>query len=524
MIKMTWYKKQIKGLQDVQDFINTFKEAQSEYGSFDTETDGLHIIKNHPFLLIFGFANREQTKGYVYCLDLENVNTLLRRITLDHFIQKFNELTKVVAWNAKFDLHMMSNFGRPYLFQHNITDAQIYARLGHDAIPEKFGGVPMKLKSYAVKYIDNSARIYERRLAQEKKTLKVNRNRKLQELLSERTGKKWAMYTIEEMLKDKVLGIENVPKDIRPIVQEWLDTTPDPDNYRNLNREMVIDYAYMDVIYTLESFLQLLPVVVDRQQQIALKREEELIYPLYEMERVGFSFNRKYAQESKNKLKNYILKMREQLKILANADITVGQHKKIKEILNDDYDLDLESTGSKVLANANITNSDAKDFIKVIGDLRTLEKWYSTYIIKWMSEEVNGRVYTTIHQTGAVSGRVTSDFQQFPQGGVYDDDNNLLFHPRQLIQVTGNEYPVIAYIDYSQIELRFQALYTILVNGGDLNLCRAYMPLKCHERNGKWYLDESPEIEWTPTDLHSLTTKLAFGVDESHPDWKRSSI
>ena len=113
-------------------------------------------------------------------------------------------------------------------------------------------------------------------------------------------------------------------------------------------------------------------------------------------------------------------------------------------------------------------------------------------------------------------------------------------------------YKAIIYLDYSQIELRLQAMYTILVGHPDLNLCRAYMPYQCHayfnSYKGKlvgteiqytaveptiihfdynikahikhaydidWYLDESPEVKWTPTDVHGATTKAAFNIDET---------
>ena len=95
----------------------------------------------------------------------------------------------------------------------------------------------------------------------------------------------------------------------------------------------------------------------------------------------------------------------------------------------------------------------------------------------------------------------------------------------------GGDYDRIYYIDYSQIELRSQANYTLLVSGGDLNLCRAYMPFKCHRigENGEkipyefqspakrdewdqyiWYLDERPNEEWKPTDVHGETTHNAL--------------
>jgi DNA polymerase-1 len=521
MMKMTWYKKDIHTLMDVYNFLQLIRTVKPRFVSFDTETDGLHIIKNNPFLLVFGFVDEKNEKGYSYSLDLELSDPFLIEVTLDHLVNEFNKAEKVAAWNAKFDLHMMTNFGRPNLFEHNITDVQIYVRLAHDAIPTAYGGVPMALKAYATKYIDPTARYAEAKLTSERKTLKIKRNKKLIELLQKRTGKKWTQKAVHEMLSDKVLGLDSVPNDIKPIIKEWLDTTPDPDNYRNLNRENVTKYAHLDITYTLEALLLTYPVAIERGQITTITREEKLIYPLYRSERVGFAFNREYAYESKEKLKNYILQKREQLKSLAKDDITVGQHKRIKEVLEDEFDVEVDSTGSNALAHADINNDDAQQFIDVVTELRTLEKWYSTYIIKWINEEHEGRVYTTIHQTGAVSGRVSSDFQQFPQNPIYNDKGELLFHPRRLIKITSKEYPAIAYIDYSQIELRFQALYTVLVSGGDVNLCRAYKPFKCDFREGKWYLKEQPDVEWTPTDLHSLTTKTAFGVDETHPDWKK---
>lgn len=150
------------------------------------------------------------------------------------------------------------------------------------------------------------------------------------------------------------------------------------------------------------------------------------------------------------------------------------------------------------------------------------------------------RLYTTINQVGTVSGRVTSDFQQFPKDAIKTIDGRELFAPRKMIHATGGQYDSIIYLDYSQIELRFQALYTILVGHPDMNLCRAYMPYQCHIVCGKekipfnfnepncikhaydkdWYLDEAPEIKWKATDVHGATTKAAFDIDESDPEYK----
>jgi len=112
-----------------------------------------------------------------------------------------------------------------------------------------------------------------------------------------------------------------------------------------------------------------------------------------------------------------------------------------------------------------------------------------------------------------------------------------LFHPRKVIKLKGTDSEAgIVYLDYSQIELRFQALYTILVGEPDLNLCRAYMPYKCVNKFGElfdckniehikswdkeWYYEENPTEHWVATDVHGATTKAAFDIDEHHPDYK----
>ena len=105
---------------------------------------------------------------------------------------------------------------------------------------------------------------------------------------------------------------------------------------------------------------------------------------------------------------------------------------------------------------------------------------FRLYLLRFVREIELGhtRIYTQINQVGTVSGRVTSDFQQFPKYGINKANGDPLFHPRKMV-VTTPGYKGIAYLDYSQVELRLQALYTILVGSPDLNLCRAYMPYKC---------------------------------------------
>ena len=171
--------------------------------------------------------------------------------------------------------------------------------------------------------------------------------------------------------------------------------------------------------------------------------------------------------------------------------------------------------------------------------MRTLEKWYSAYIIRFQKDlKFNDKLYTTINQVGAVSGRVTSDFQQFPKKPIKTIDGKELFHPRRIIKTD----TAIVYLDYSQIELRFQALYTVIIGKPDFNMCRAYMPYKCISKEGipfdynkpehiknwnkEWYHEENPEEHWDPVDVHGATTTAATGLTKDDPEFHtlRSTI
>lgn len=88
------------------------------------------------------------------------------------------------------------------------------------------------------------------------------------------------------------------------------------------------------------------------------------------------------------------------------------------------------------------------------------------------------------------------------------------------------------------MELRIQAYYTMLVGDPDMTLCRAYMPYECYNDvstvfdynnldmlknfdKKKWYVKGTGE-EWSPTDLHSETTKHAFpDIPVDSPEFKK---
>ena len=520
--------------------------------AFDTETTGLHHIYDKPFLFQFGWCNKN-LEGYTYAVDLEAYPELARR-TITMWNVLASQAPIYLGHNVKYDLHMLINIGLPYWYE-NISDTMVWIRLGSDAIPERKGGSPLGLKAFAKKYITYDARTMDSKLQLERTQISSALNAALKRRLG------WTKKKIDEFFKDKLNTKEDLPEDKRKAYNDWytLDlplwlqgkitgaVSSDDIPYNKLNRENVIYYGHLDIVWTLEAYLVMQPIVKTRRNLDAVKREEENIYPLVRMERVGFKIDYEYLVKAHDDLKEYIRQRRKDLCTLAGQDIKSSQSAKILQILNNTFNVHVSTTNADELGR---TLSDLKrydptcqavEFIETLQELRTLEKWYSTYIMRFIKDfkPEDGKLYTTINQAGTVSGRVTSDFQQFPKDGIKTVDGVEIFHPRRMVVAKDGDFDAIVYLDYSQIELRLQAFYTILIGHPDLNLCRAYSPYKCftmvngsqlhyepnnpwcikHAYDRDWFYDEKPEEKWTPLDVHGATTKIAFGIDESHPDF-----
>lgn len=552
MLKCKWTHTTITSSEILDEMVKQYTKDNMDgnilAAAFDTETTGLHHIYDKPFLFQFGWCTKEYN-GYTYAIDLEVYPELAKRV-----ITMWNVLASqapiYLGHNVKFDLHMLINTNIPYE-QPNISDTMVWIRLGSDAIPERKGGSPLGLKNFAKKYIDASAKDMDSKLQEERTKISKELNAKLKTRLC------WTKKKIDEFFNDKLNTKDDLPADKRNAYQLWYDNDlpdylkgkitgaveSDDIPYNKLNRDNVIYYGHLDIVWTIEAYLILRPIVELRGNLDAVKREEANIYPLVRMERVGFKIDYQYLVLAHKELKEYTLQRRQDLCRIAGTDVKVSQSAKILQLLKD-FGVNTNTTNAEELGR---TLSDLKhsspdhpaiEFIETLQELRTLEKWYSTYIMRFVQDfrEEDGKLYTTINQAGTVSGRVTSDFQQFPKDGIKTIDGREIFHPRRMVVAKDGDYDAIVYLDYSQIELRLQAFYTIVIGHPDTNLCRAYSPYKCHLEDGTpydvhnpwciehaydcvWLYDESPTEKWTPLDVHGATTKIAFGIDESHPDF-----
>ena len=558
MLKASWNMTTIQSHSDFEKLKNIVESVKPKIGAFDTETNGLHIMYCKPFVVQFGFLDLPNMRGFTFAVDLENNPEALE--ILDYWNKEAEKLEIYMGMNTKFDMHMLKNIGKEYL-GNNLTDGQFYIRFAHDALQKDEGGPPLALKEYCTKYIDRTAKYHERLLAKERTEIAKIYNNRLKVMLNESSAKlpegvkakSFTIKVVEDIFKDCVFEKSDLPDDIREVYEEWLQTLPEylRDNtqgivksenirYNDLDREKLLTYAHYDIVYTLEIWLSTHHIVEHRKQEIGLKIENECIRPWFEMERTGFMVDKDYIEDCRIKLKKYILKQRAELCELAGREIAIGQSAEIINTLKDKFGITTNSTKKEVLKRIKneTDNQDAKRFITLLQELRTLEKWYSTYIIRFQHQlKLGDKLYTTIKQVETVSGRVASDFQQFPKDAIKTEDGEEIFQPRKMVKTN----TAIVYLDYSQIELRLQALYTYLLGKPDLNMCRAYMPYKCYRiingdyfmfnpenyndiknyKKYKWYHDEDG-TEWEPLDIHGATTLAAFpGLKKTDPEFHR---
>lgn len=512
-----------------------------DFIGFDTETTGLNIITDKPFLLAFGWSTDVSKEVYTVNWTKE-VGNVLANYCDTHAIPMF-------AHNAKYDYHMFENGGSPIPDTTKIYDSITVARLTENADERE----SMSLEALGTKYIDDEAKFAGKVIKDIIHKIDKERRTKLREGLMEefpndkfftitKDGKKKGTGKLTKLLEEYEKTRTKWVNDDNPYFK-YIDEHFSRANYYDVylkEHQLMKNYAADDIVIMIEYLKKALPVLkeVDKDLKV-LKREGELIKAVACMENVGLKVDVDYILECRKEIVKYRELLYLELYIYTGKEFSVGQHDYIKKMLLNQFGVKTEKADEKHLKYIidNTDNDVLKTICNDILELRTLDKWLSTYVDGKLNDVIDGRIYTDINNNGAVSGRVSCNMQQQPKDGLYDRDGNELFHPRRMF-ICDEGYNLF-FLDQSQMELRVQAYYTILHSKEpDMGLCRAYMPYKCyndvstvfdynnpeHLKNfnaKKWYECGSGK-EWTPTDLHSETTKHAFpDVDPSSAEFKK---
>jgi DNA polymerase-1 len=391
--------------------------------------------------------------------------------------------------------------------------------LDHDLQTDKTFSTALKI--LGVRYLGVDSNSEERALKME-----------LSRLVSEH---KQAMkdYFIQQNIWDTSLSPTNQTKTLNEIYTNWnkvfhlyptftqvrkdfIKLNPEP-TYEQCSN--VVTYGLTDIKITHGLFKLWYPKAVKLDQVETLRRISDATMPLVIMERQGLTVDIQQVLKDRQQIVDELSKT----KIIdprTNTVLSIGQHAKLKELY--EYESGEQLASSDKETRAEIENISPA--AKAATYIAKLDKYLNTYIRSILDKltMINGeaRIFTQYNVAGTVTGRLSSDFQQFPKEAIELNDGTEVNIRSWFIVPKKDKY--MFYFDYSQMELRLQCEWTNIVNGyPDINMARAFTPYKCIEKDGKHYLEEDQTKEWVPTDLHALTAKNAFpDIDEKHPEWK----
>ena len=527
---------EVKNIDDIEKMKKDFHNSSVKYFAYDTETTGLNFMKDIPFLVIFGFDKN------IYLWD---ANFKEATYAMFEIVQSTDKM--LFSHNAKYDYHMLHNIGTPIPDDIELSDSITLFRLISDC-DDDFQS--MRLEKLGEKYVDYDAKFAGHDI-----------QKMLERMRAERKKLVCANYKALTGEKSAAQAWETYANRVRFITKyhEAFDDYVEPTYYDAFKQDptLVKSYAMDDVVIILEFLKNAGKIYANKYYDPQTKtidnrtwyRENKLIRGIATMERNGFKVDVDYLIKSHYKIEKFRDLLYEKLHNLTNDTWKVGQHAEIKKFFETVYGLKLDSSDKKAISSLiHHENENVAKIARLILKLRTVDKWLSTYIDGVLNKivEVDGewKLFTSINNNGTISGRVSCDLQQMPKYAIYetDDDNELLletslndddeehelFHPRKFI-IPSNNYKLY-FADYSQMELRIQAYFTILVGAPDYNLCRAYMPLDCytltndfeiiqfdynnpehikHAYDWEWFNNKDNK-EWEPTDLHTKTTLTAF--------------
>ena len=288
-------------------------------------------------------------------------------------------------------------------------------------------------------------------------------------------------------------------------------------NYSLGSVELIGPYCEKDVYYTYKLYNDLLPKVESSGQLDVLHMQYDLTRVLYEMECTGVKIDTDYAQESINKVKDQQARVEQQIYALVGKEFNMRSTVELGEVF---HELGIYSSlktqkGAESWSEKALKEIDHPLAI-LIRQYRALYKLSSTYLEPYLETEI---LHTSFCNWGTITGRLSSrepNLQNIPRThfklenldldvtttqadwgfkgeGYYDEKDPTQVAMRRLF-IPREDYQFVSF-DYSQMEVRVFLSYL-----------------------------DNPEMQdllnRTDVDFHSETAKIAFGSDETHPEFK----
>ena len=385
----------------------------TETTSTNMDTDDINIHDHIPFMVSYVAVDSKFqiiNQGY---FDI-GINSPIEQ----QFKQYLKDAPTIVGANIKFDVHMLLNIGYPesYFCDKNYIDIQVLARLviNHDQQTDK--SFRTALKALAVKYLGVDSNAEERALKMELSHLKQQHKIAMKN------------YFISLNIWDTSLSNTNATRIINDIYDNWFKCYHLYPKFKNARKQFfstyprpsykdctnVKTYAMTDAILTYKLFKLWYPQVGRLDQIPPLVRTSEATFPLVLMERKGLSLDLNKMLSDRN----LILKELNKTKIISpinGEEISVDQNAKLKEIYEFESGRTLENADEKTRK----LIADVSPTARIVNYKKKLNKYLTTYITRLLHKLtiVNNdfKVYTQYKLAGTITGRLSSDFQQFPK-------------------------------------------------------------------------------------------------------------
>lgn len=549
----------------------------------DTETDGLHIINSKPFS--FQYSHLKDAPVYLKATPANLAKVVAELSRPDTWLIGHNikfDCHMLINMGVPITLF------KSIVLVDTMFMARLAINHEDQIGNVKFRVPPMSLalKKLAEKYLGADSREEEIQVKEAFKKLKtihkLNYKMFLLDLLS-RTPTTEELNNYYNVTEADLIA-SNFSYDLEVIEQSkvWFEENPHP-TYKDIPEYVMKPYASKDIILTKGLFIRFLDAIKSKDQMKVFKRESLALYPLLLMEREGLVIDKETAKEKYKEL----FAMRKKLNviiapvtILKSSAEPVAIYKELsapKPKLKSNKVIEDRATGTfveykgsdvimiegeqvntrsssqmaalysyetkLVITKADKTTResimDISPSARKIQMLRPLDKMIDTYLYRLINEPIlvgdEWKLYGTYNNlqnsydentdsTGTVTGRLSSDLQQFPKEPLKDKDDNEIVNIRRLFIKPKAAYAMM-YFDMSQLELRLQTIWSAIIDGTpDIVMARGFGPYNCHEqfKDGEskgWFLNEDPKTKWEPTDFHSATAHEAF---HTQPDYEKN--
>ena len=217
-------------------------------------------------------------------------------------------------------------------------------------------------------------------------------------------------------------------------------------------------YAIKDTDYTLALYYKsVFELEEEEQTQIFWEQEMPFLMVLYEMEEAGMQLNIPELQRMQVEYGERIEKLYAQWNEMTGG-VNPNSNKQLAEYLFKRLKLPKQGKtksgqpSTDALVIQRLTPMDETGSLKVLTEIKALEKLKSTYVDALLVKSYNGRIHGSYRQHGARTGRLSSadpNLQNIPGQG--EDGKRIR---STFIAKPGH---VLIGCDYSQVELRFLA-------------------------------------------------------------------